>query len=133
MVLTCLKNKTEFITKEKITENQIERHYRRKQHKILKNLNPNKKYVYWMNSNDIQIEEGDIVQWWGGGMPNTHNEVIISQYGPFYIDMGVGNYLGVAYGNYATWLDIYNLDISRMIENYQNKHNVLGAELTLWS
>lgn len=86
-----------------------------------------------MNSNDIQIEEGDIVQWWGGGMPNTHNEVIISQYGPFYIDMGVGNYLGVAYGNYATWLDIYNLDISRMIENYQNKHNVLGAELTLWS
>jgi hypothetical protein len=34
--------------------------------------------------------------------------------------MGVGNYFAVAYGNYATWLDIYNLDIGRMIMGYAN-------------
>ena len=86
-----------------------------------------------MNTNDIQIEEGDVVQWWGGGMPSTKHEVVISQYGPFYLDMGVGNYLGVSYGNYQTWLDLYNQDIGRMIENYENKKNVLGAEVCLWS
>jgi len=41
--------------------------------------------------------------------------------------MGVGNYLGVAYGNYQTWLDLYNQDIGRMIDNYENRQNVLGA------
>ena len=83
--------------------------------------------------NEFGIEEDDVVQWWGGGMPNTHNPVIVSQYGPFYIDMGVGNYLGVSYGNYATWLDLYNQDLGQMSRNYQNKDNVLGGELTLWS
>ena len=73
------------------------------------------------------------MHWWGGGLLNTKHEIIISQYGPFYIDMGVGNYLGVSYGSYATWMDIYQLDIARMIQNYNNKQNVLGAELTLWS
>ena len=86
-----------------------------------------------MNSGNIELEEGDIVHWWGGGLPNTKNDIIISQYGPFYIDMGVGNYLGVSYGSYATWMDLYNLDIGKMIQSYANKANVLGAELTLWS
>ena len=86
-----------------------------------------------MNSNDIRIEEGDAIQWWGGGLPNTNNEVIISQYGPLYLDMGVGNYLGVAYGNYQTWMDLYNIDFAKMIEPYKNKKNVLGAEVCLWS
>ena len=85
-----------------------------------------------MNSN-IDIEEGDIVHWWGGGLPQTKHKVIISQYGPFYIDMGVGNYLGVSYGSYQTWMDLYNLNINQMISGYQNKENVIGAELTLWS
>jgi len=83
--------------------------------------------MYWMNSNDIAIETGDIVHWWGGGLPQTKNPIVISQYGPFYLDMGVGNYLGVAYGNFQTWLDLYNQDIGRMIDNYENKKNVLGA------
>ena len=77
--------------------------------------------MYWMNSNDIQVEEGDIVQWWGSGLPVTKHEVVISQYGPLYLDMGVGNYLGVAYGTYMTWLDIYNIDFGKMIERYDNK------------
>jgi hypothetical protein len=47
--------------------------------------------------------------------------------------MGVGNYFAASYGVYATWLDIYNLDIGRMITSYNNSKNVLGAELTLWS
>lgn len=81
----------------------------------------------------ISLEEGDVVHWWGGGLPSTKLEIIISQYGPFYIDMGVGNYFGVSYGSYGTWLDIYNLDLGRMIATYNNKNNVLGAELTLWS
>lgn len=41
--------------------------------------------------------------------------------------MGVGNYLGVSYGNYQTWLDLYNQYIGRMIERYDNKEKVLGA------
>lgn len=73
------------------------------------------------------------MHWWGGGLPPTDNKLVISQYGPFYIDMGVGNYFGVNYGSYATWLEIYNLNIPKMISNYKNKDNVLGAELTLWS
>ena len=24
-----------------------------------------------MNNGDIRLEEGDIVHWWGGGLPNT--------------------------------------------------------------
>lgn len=73
------------------------------------------------------------MHWWGGGLPQTQNKVVISQYGPFYIDMGVGNYYGVNYGSYASWLDLYNLNIGRMVASYANKQNVLGAEITLWS
>lgn len=47
--------------------------------------------------------------------------------------MGVGNYLGVSYGNYQTWLDLYNLNIGAMVRNYGNKDKVLGAEVCLWS
>lgn len=73
------------------------------------------------------------MHWWGGGLPSTKHELVISQYGPFYIDMGVGNYFGVSYGNYVTWLDLHNQNIARIIENFENKSNILGAELTLWS
>jgi hypothetical protein len=41
--------------------------------------------------------------------------------------MGVGNYFGVSYGSYVTWLDLYNQFISRSIYSYDNKDNVLGA------
>ena len=60
-------------------------------------------------------------------MPETDCQVVISNYGPFYIDMGVGNYFGFNYGDYVTWLDLYNQDIIKMIDNYDNKKNVLGA------
>jgi len=46
--------------------------------------------------------------------------------------MGVGNYLGVSYGSYVTWLDLYQQDLGQMIRNYENKKNVIGAEITLW-
>lgn len=71
VVLTCLTNKTEFMTKEGIREQDIERHYRKKQRRILGLLDSSRKFIYWMNTNDIQIEEGDIAQWWGGGLPST--------------------------------------------------------------
>lgn len=88
--------------------------------------------MYWMNA-DVQIEEGDIVHWWGGGNPRTNNQVVLSNYGPFYLDMGVGNYFGVSYGSYVTWLDLYNQHIARNIQGYENKDNVIGAEICLWS
>lgn len=47
--------------------------------------------------------------------------------------MGVGNYNGVMYGTYQTWLDLYNKNIGQMIADYENKENVLGAEVCLWS
>lgn len=88
--------------------------------------------MYWMNG-QVEIEEGDIVHWWGGGNPQTKNHVVLSNYGPFYLDMGVGNYFAVNYGNYLTWLDLHNQHIARNIANYENKANVLGAEVCLWS
>lgn len=63
--------------------------------------------MYWMNG-VIEVEEGDVIHWWGSGKPQTSNPVVISNYGPFYLDMGVGNYYGVSYGNYLTWLDLHN-------------------------
>lgn len=47
--------------------------------------------------------------------------------------MGVGNYFGFNYGNYVSWLDLYNQNIGRLVSTYNNKKNVLGAEVTLWS
>lgn len=47
--------------------------------------------------------------------------------------MGVGNYYGVNYGSYVTWLDLYNMDISKIAMTYTDKNKVLGAEVTLWS
>ena len=85
-----------------------------------------------MNSK-INVEDEDIVHWWGGGMPQTSNKVVISNYGPYYLDMGVGNYFAVSYGQYSTWLDLYHQDLGKAIEKYNNKENILGAEVTLWS
>ena len=41
--------------------------------------------------------------------------------------MGVGNYFGVSYGSYVTWLDLYNQNIAKNIAHYDNKDNVIGA------
>ena len=45
---------------------------------MLRELNPNKKFIYWMNNNDMQIESDDIAQWWGANLPNIKQEIIIS-------------------------------------------------------
>lgn len=82
--------------------------------------------MYWMNAG-IQLEDDDIVHWWGGGMPDTKCQIVISNYGPFYIDMGVGNYFGFNYGTYVTWLDLYNQNIGKIVSNFNHKENVLGA------
>ena len=71
--------------------------------------------MYWMNSQVNGIEENDIVHWWGGGNPRTKNHVVLSNYGPFYLDMGVVNYFGVIYVSYVTCLDLYNQQIPRNI------------------
>ena len=46
----------------------------------------------------------------------------------FYIDTGVGNRLGkpYKYGNYFTWLELYNNKISQRI-NLAKDRKVLGA------
>lgn len=75
-------------------------------------MDPSKTPMYWMNG-AIEIEEGDVIHWWGSGKPQTQNPVVISNYGPYYLDMGVGNYFGVGYGNYLTWLDLHNNHISQ--------------------
>lgn len=47
--------------------------------------------------------------------------------------MGVGNYYGVSYGSYNTWLDMFNQNLGKMAEHHQYKDKILGAEATLWS
>lgn len=76
---------------------------------------------------DVQLQKDDVIHWWGSSLPRTQNQIIISQYGPFYIDMGVGNYYGVNYGSYITWLDLYNMDINKIAMTYPDKNKVLGA------
>lgn len=87
---------------------------------MLREINPNKKFMYWMNS-QVFLDNDDIVHWWGNALPDVDNEIVISNYGPFYIDMGVGNYFGFNYGNYVTWLDLYNQDIGKMVSTFRNK------------
>lgn len=133
--LSCLKNRSEVTLKDKIENNPqaFELGYRRKQHKIMGEINKNKTPMYWMNSGNMQIEETDIVHWWGNGLPSTTRKIVISYYGPYYLDMGVGNYLGSGYGSYLTWMDLYHHNPKEEIRNYANKDNVLGAEVCLWS
>lgn len=133
--LSCLKHRKEVVTKENVTNTpqEFELYYRREQHKIMESINPKKTPMYWMNTQKIQIEPTDIVHWWGSGLPTTQNKVVISNYGPYYLDMGVGNYLGNRYGSYGTWLSLYRLNPSGAVQKYANKANVLGAEVCLWS
>jgi hexosaminidase len=65
-----------------------------------------------------------VIHWWGSGNPQTSNPVVISNYGPFYLDMGVGNYFGNGYGNYLTWLDLHNQHVST---NPNENLNILGG------
>ena len=75
---------------------------------MLKKMNPNKTFIYWEQHRQ-EVEQDDIIQWWGRSKPlQINRKLIISLFGPFYIDRGVGNYLGRMYGNYSTWLDIYS-------------------------
>ena len=41
--------------------------------------------------------------------------------------MGVGNILGTQYYNYATWWDIYNLNVGKEIQSFSNKDDVIGV------
>ena len=101
---------------------------------ILKEINPNKHPMFWETGRVAKTGPEDIVHWWGGGFPaNTSNKIVISNYGPYYLDMGVGNFLGSSYGSYTNWLDFYNMNLKKQMERYENKHNILGAEGTLWS
>ena len=50
VVLTCLQNKTNFMAQEKIREREIELQYRKKQRKIIREIDPSKIAMYWMNS-----------------------------------------------------------------------------------
>lgn len=99
---------------------------------MLKEVNSTKRFIYWMNSG-IKLEGDDIVHWWGAGLPDTSHEVIISNYGPYYLDMGVGNYFGVSYGSYNTWLDMFNQNLGKQISAHRNRDKIIGAEATLWS
>ncbi len=60
-------------------------------------------------------------------------QVILSMYGKYYLDMGVGNYYGNFYGSYTTWLDFLNESLPTMIKGLKKSENVYGAEVALWS
>lgn len=47
--------------------------------------------------------------------------------------MGAGSIVGKRYNLYATWLDMYKLDLRNEVSLTQNAGNILGAEITLWS
>lgn len=78
--------------------------------------------MFWETGRVSKVGPSDIVHWWGGGFPgNTTNKIVISNYGPYYLDMGVGNFLGSSYGSYTNWLDFYNMNLKRQMERYDNK------------
>jgi hypothetical protein len=41
--------------------------------------------------------------------------------------MGVGNYFGVPYGSYQTWLGMYNQNIGKMAKQHKQPQKILGA------
>lgn len=69
--------------------------------------------MYWVNTQFYgkqSVDADDIVHWWGSNLPYAHrnSKIVISQYGSYYLDMGIGNYMGVSYGTFSTWLDLYS-------------------------
>jgi hypothetical protein len=113
----------------------FEHYYHRRQHKIIMELNPNKTPIYWINNNNINLEPNDIIHWWGStALPNTTNKIVASFYGQYYLDLGVGNFLGSQYGSYSTWLEYYaSNSLKRLISNSPSKDNVIGGVACLWS
>jgi hypothetical protein len=78
--------------------------------------------MFWETGRVTKTGPEDIVHWWGGGFPSgTTNKIVISNYGPYYLDMGVGNFLGSSYGSYTNWLDFYNMNLKKSMSNYANK------------
>lgn len=72
-------------------------------------LDPKKRPIYWINNNEAKIESNDMIHWWGGtNLPQFNNPVVLSFYGQYYLDLGVGNFLGSPYGMYFNWMDYYN-------------------------
>lgn len=75
-----------------------------------------------------------MIHWWGGiNLPKFNNPVVLSFYGQYYLDLGVGNFLGSAYGMYYTWMDYYNNNPAKLVQNSGSKDNVAGAVACLWS
>lgn len=114
---------------------EFELYYRKRQHKIIMDLDSKKTPIYWINNPNIQIEPNDLVHWWGGtNIPNVKNKIVASFYGQYYLDLGVGNYLGSAYGSYSTWMDFFNQNsLKNLINSSPAKDNVIGGVVCLWS
>jgi hexosaminidase len=140
VALRCLVNKTQLMASEREqlksgTPAEFELYYRRRQHKIIKELDPKKTPIYWINNGNIQLEPNDMIHWWGGtAIPRTDHKIVASFYGQYYLDLGVGNYLGSPYGSYSTWMDFFNQNsLKRLISNSPAKENVIGGVVCLWS
>lgn len=69
VVLMCMTNRTAVLKEANISDNNeaLELYYRRRQRQILKNINPNRKAMYWTNaeSHTPIDEQLDIIHWWG--------------------------------------------------------------------
>ncbi len=76
-----------------------------------------------------------MIHWWGGTVvPLVSHKIVASFYGQYYLDLGVGNYLGNHYGSYSTWMDFFNQNsLKRLIASSPGKENVIGAVVCLWS
>ena len=135
--LACLSNLTAVLKQNNITVSDLPMYYRQRQKGLINQMDSTRNRIYWENNFDhlsTFTTPNDVIHWWGdGNLPNTTSKIIISTFGPFYIDMGVGNYYGMPYGLYSNWLDLYNQNIYELTLNYPNRNNVLGAAVLLWS
>ena len=49
------------------------------------------------------------------------------------LDKGVGEKNGYDSSGYSVWMEMYYRNLKQIIQNSQNKDNILGEEVLLWS
>ncbi|KAL4444539.1 hypothetical protein ABPG74_016832 [Tetrahymena malaccensis] len=123
----------QFMAKNNISDyNQLQVYYRNRQKK---SIQANRTKIYWANEvQHIPPAPEDIIQFWGQSytynvIQNLPNKVILSPEDFLYINSGINFIWGNFFGNFTTWLNIYQVNISPVeIE----RSRILGAETTLW-
>ncbi|KAL4486823.1 hypothetical protein ABPG72_006655 [Tetrahymena utriculariae] len=120
--------------------NQLQTFYREFQREVIEQNNLNKKRIFWLASNNVDVQTDDqaIMQFWGdlseySYMLKVNNPVILSTYTYLYLDCGLGNTFGDNSwcDPFKTWKRIYSFDVTA--GNLISRERNLGSEAAIWT